>query len=137
MSLDDPFTISVLATVVGGILLTVVIKFGSRLISSIRSRSTNHFARKKYIRALRQNCETLIVIGQRKGVSLESTFVPLEIERSDLDKSSKPDEFEPAYLGYPPLEQSCVLVGAPGAGKSTIVKKAIWKHLGSGLVSCI
>lgn len=72
-----------------------------------------------YKKKLLEDCSTLIVVGRRHGFSIKDVFVELDTAPSDL--MNKSDE-KHAHRNY-------VLVGGPGAGKSTIVKHLIIEHL--------
>ena len=76
----------------------------------------------EYRTALRTTCSSLIVVGKKQGFSLSEVFVELDIATSSL--SAKPDaEYRPS--------QSHVLLGGPGAGKSTMARKMIMDALSS------
>lgn len=80
---------------------------------------------KKGIRAYRrrvlEDCSSLIVIGKRQGFSIKDVFVELDLAPSDLTGSPKDGRTRP--------EGCYVLVGGPGAGKSTMAKHQIISHL--------
>lgn len=69
-----------------------------------------------YRKKLRDSCSQLTVIGKKQGFSLPDVFVQLDIATSSL--SPTPDE------KHNPGE-SFVLLGGPGAGKSTMVRQMI------------
>lgn len=75
---------------------------------------------RSYRKAVTEACSSLIVIGRRRGFNLNEVFVSLDLAPSDLaahsEESSRP-------------RGSYVLVGGPGAGKSTTVKKGILENL--------
>ena len=73
-----------------------------------------------YKESVSEKCETLIVIGKRKGFKLKEVYVELDVAPSDL-MTTKTNEKESKFGA----NQSHVLVGAPGAGKSTTVKKIL------------
>lgn len=68
-----------------------------------------------YKKALTQECETLIVVGRRRGFKIDDVFIPLDLAPSDLTMVQEKDAYDPLA--------SFVLVGGPGAGKSTLAKK--------------
>ena len=77
-----------------------------------------------YRKTLADECGLLTVVGRRKGFKLNDVFVPLDIAPSDLmpkqpDGSDIEETVPPTY----------VLVGGPGAGKSTMVKKELLEGL--------
>src|SRR6266446_6955728 len=74
-----------------------------------------------YRKALFDDCSTLPVIGRRQGFLLKDVFVNLDLAPSDL--MSRTDDLKES------LPQTFVLVGGPGAGKSTVGKKRILVHL--------
>ena len=79
-----------------------------------------------YKKALRQTCQSLIVIGRRQGFSLGDVYVDLDLATSDLCPSpatTAPD------ISFSPWLKTCVIVAGPGAGKSTIVKHHVLEHL--------
>lgn len=79
-----------------------------------------HKGLRVYRRRLKQLCSNLIVIGRKQGFSLNEVFVELDIATSSL--SPTPDaDYQPA--------DSFVLLGGPGAGKSTVVRKMIMDTL--------
>jgi predicted NACHT family NTPase len=78
-------------------------------------------ARRNYQRLLTEECSSLIVIGRRKGFSIGDVFIPLDIAPSELMARDEDKKREPRpYQGG-----SYILVGGPGAGKSTLVKKEV------------
>ncbi|HUX58252.1 MAG TPA: NACHT domain-containing protein [Bacteroidales bacterium] len=80
--------------------------------------------RRKGIKKLKEEvleeCSNLIVVGRKKGFSLKDVFVELEIMVSDLSHN-RSEEMD--------LFSSFVLVGGPGAGKSTYVKNLMYTRL--------
>ncbi|MCJ7483262.1 MAG: NACHT domain-containing protein [Thermodesulfovibrionales bacterium] len=87
----------------------------------------NEVANRRYSKSLTEECSNLIVVGKRQGFSMSQTFIPLDLVTSDL--MHKPDEQK--RLGHidSGLTKTCVLLGGPGAGKSTLVKKRILDEL--------
>jgi hypothetical protein len=73
----------------------------------------------KYKKALKAEVSALIIIGRREGFDLSRMYVDLQIFRSDLMGKGAPT----------PWPKQFVLVGTPGAGKSTHVKKRILENL--------
>jgi NACHT domain len=72
-----------------------------------------------YRKALRKSLRSLAVIGKREGFDLEKVYVHINVNRSDLMRSAA-SENSMSIRNEPRL---FVLVGGPGAGKSTYVKK--------------
>jgi hypothetical protein len=78
-----------------------------------------------YRNEVRQVCSTLIVIGRRRGFSINDVFIPLDLAPSDLcAKVQEPTASRPRVF---------VLLGGPGAGKSTVVKKFVLEELAIGV----
>jgi hypothetical protein len=76
---------------------------------------------RKYTRELKRDVSALIIIGKREGFDLSKVYVDIDVAPSDLmGKVPGAAERIPNVL---------VLVGGPGAGKSTYVKKQIVDHL--------
>lgn len=90
------------------------------LFSKARTLLRNRKALINYKKSLQEECNTLIVVGKRKGFSLSEVYVSLDIAQSDL--MTYKDEIK-----RPP--RSYILVGGPGAGKSTTAKNLIFKYL--------
>ena len=110
--------------VAGTILATGVLKwfgFFRKLGLLYRERK----ARISYKRILKDECSTLIVIGRRKGFAIDDVFIPLDIAPSDL--MAKVDEKKRESRAYP--SGSYILVGGPGAGKSTLAKREVLDRL--------
>jgi hypothetical protein len=82
---------------------------------------------KSYSKAVEKECSSLIVIGRRQGFSIKDVFVELDIAPSDLVKPGGRDkEIENS------LPRNFVLIGGPGAGKSTFAKNMVIKKLEQG-----
>ncbi len=81
-------------------------------------------ATRKYRKDLKNDVSSLIVIGKREGFDLSKVYVDIDITKSDLmGKVATEREAPPKRL---------VLVGGPGAGKSTYVKKRVLDELSHG-----
>jgi len=76
---------------------------------------------RRYQRVLRADISSLPIIGKKEGFDLTKVYVDVRIAPSDL--VNKPEK----HNLYP--RSSYVLVGAPGAGKSTYVKNALLRSL--------
>lgn len=81
---------------------------------------------RNYRRALKEECSSLIVVGRRKGFSIDDVFVPLDIAPSDLMPKRSERGADADFLHR---ERSFVLVGPPGAGKSTLAKRRVLERL--------
>lgn len=88
----------------------------------------NNKAHKKYKKQVIEECNNLIVVGKRKGFSLHEVYVELDLAPSDL-MTSIHEEIE--------MPRSFVLLGGPGAGKSTTAKNKIIKHFKDGYLKTI
>lgn len=79
----------------------------------------NSKAQKKYRKQLTEDCNNLIVVGKRKGFSLNEVYVDLDLTPSDLMGGIN-DVFD--------MQRTYVILGGPGAGKSTTAKNKIINH---------
>jgi len=84
----------------------------------------HRLAVRKYRSTLAEDCGLLPVVGRRKGFQLKEVYVPLDIATSDLMSQVKGDDDDPVSTA-----STYVLVGGPGAGKSTTVKQMLLKQL--------
>lgn len=110
---------SVLAAFIFAILI------GSRRIYTyLLRRFKNIIARRKYAKSLQDECENLIVVGKRQGLSMTQAFVNLDVVNSDLMTKSSDvgGKTSPSQSLH---NITCVLIGGPGAGKSTLVKRRV------------
>lgn len=78
----------------------------------------------KYRSNIADECGLLIVVGRRKGFRLQEVYVPLDTAPSDL--MQRRDDVGDNAVRAP---SSYVLVGGPGAGKSTTVKQMLLEQL--------
>jgi hypothetical protein len=76
---------------------------------------------RKYRSDLKRDASSLAVIGRREGFDLAKVYVEIDVAKSDL--------MNKAVDGSPGRPNQCVLVGGPGAGKSTYVKKLLLDRL--------
>jgi len=120
---------SIFYSFVASIIFAVVMKLiGGKKLKAAGKRIALHRAIKKYKSTVKDECSSLIVIGRRAGFNIHDVYVDLDLARSDLNTTPSNDISNP-FSFYGP-KQSCVLVGGPGAGKSTTVKKIIINELG-------
>jgi predicted NACHT family NTPase len=78
-------------------------------------------AERKYKSELKRTISSLAVIGRREGFDLAKVYVEIDIAKSNLmNKSDNEMVWTP---------KTFVLVGGPGAGKSTYVKKLLLDQL--------
>lgn len=78
-----------------------------RLAESIRA----------YRKSILKFCSSLIIVGKRQGFLLQDVYVDLDLAISDMSTSDL------EYPGSRP--RNFVLIGGPGAGKSTYVKRLV------------
>lgn len=97
----------------------------SRVLDRVKLLVRDGRATRRYKKALRADCEHLIVVGRRQGFSLGSTFVQLDVVQSELVLPPEGGPIADWQTG------SVVLVGGPGAGKSTLVKHRVLESLGT------
>lgn len=111
---------AILYSVLGTLLVGVLLKWTGAL-RWLHSKYKMRRGLRAYKKSTLEECSSLIVIGRRKGFSIKDVFVTLDIAPSDLMGKT---EDKPAS---PP--KSYVLVGGPGAGKSTMAKKMVLDRL--------
>ncbi|MGA2331315.1 MAG: NACHT domain-containing protein [Syntrophales bacterium] len=80
-----------------------------------RRKYRQHRGIRAYKKVLTEECETLIVVGRRRGFKIDDVFIPLDLAPSDLMPTKEKEAYEP--------QGPFVLVGGPGVGKSTLAKK--------------
>jgi hypothetical protein len=78
---------------------------------------------RSYKKSLTEICSSLIVIGRRHGFSIKQVYIKLDLAPSDLMAQKQEGQASPP--------QRFVLLGGPGAGKSTLVKKETLDRLTS------
>jgi hypothetical protein len=101
----------------------VLIAFFGRVIALIvwgRDKTRLTKAEKQYYEAVKKDCNTTTIVGRKVGFSLQEVYVELNAAQSDLMASPGKRQLS---SGLP--DASLVLLGGPGAGKSTVLKKAI------------
>ncbi len=119
-------------TIFYGILATFIfaILLGwRRIFTSLSKWIRNLVAKRRYTKSLQEECSNLIVVGKRQGLSMEQAFVQLDIVTSDLTTKTHDDVAIEHRRHGSWLERTCVLIGGPGAGKSTLVKRRILEKL--------
>lgn len=90
-------------------------------------RASNYFKNKKAILNFKKQtineCNSLIIIGKRKGFTLKDVYVKLDIVETDLVINNEKSNID--------RSNSFVLLGGPGAGKSTTAKNFVLEHIES------
>lgn len=109
---------AILYSIISTILIIIFTKWIG-LLRWIKRKIMTYIKLKKYLKILTQDCSTLIVIGRRQGFSIKEVFVELDIAPSTLQKSNYEED---EHISSP---RTYILVGGPGAGKSTLVKNMI------------
>lgn len=109
MSLDSK---EIFYAIVGGTILALIVNW-MNLYRLVHQKYRLRKGLAKYHQYIERICSSLVVIGRRQGFSIKSVFEPLDLAPSDLMQKQANSQ---------PLS-SFVLVGGPGAGKSTVVKK--------------
>ena len=113
---ENQFVLAVTSSIIGSVLFYFFLKWVG-VLKKISIYFQNKTALLKYKKSLLSDCNNLIVVGKKKGFALQEVYVNLDILPSDLMQAKKKeDENEP---------NSYVLLGGPGAGKSTKVKNGI------------
>jgi ATP-dependent exoDNAse (exonuclease V) alpha subunit len=110
-------------SLVASFVFLIIIKWGG-IYDKLYRKYKYAKAKKTYKKNIAEECGLLIVIGRRKGFKLEDVYVSLDTAPSDLMQCADNDTNE-----FSLQRQSCVLVGGPGAGKSTTVKEKLLKDL--------
>lgn len=113
-----------------GVMTAVIISFltwwkGGFRYLFYKSRVTK--ALKQYRRELKKDVSSLTVIGRREGFDLTNVYVDMDTVKSDLAGKRSKEEGNEKYE----VPRTMVLVGGPGAGKSTYVKKQLLDVLAS------
>lgn len=75
---------------------------------------------RSFDRSTKASCERVIIVGRREGFKLDDVYVPLDLASSDLAGDVQESDERPSYP-----RRSFVLLGGPGAGKSTWAKHAV------------
>lgn len=113
---------AILYSVLGSIVFALLLKW-SGFLGFLRRNYTHIRGMRSYRKTLSQKCSSLVVIGRRQGFSTADVYIPLDLAPSDLMQEKKEEK------SYP--RGSYVLVGGPGTGKSTKVKKEVLERLES------
>jgi hypothetical protein len=113
---------AILYSLVGSAILAAIVKwFG--LFRWARRKYRNFRGIRTYKKELTDECQALIVVGRRIGFTIKDVYIDLDLAPSDLMPAKEREARAP--------QGSFVLVGGPGAGKSTIGKKCTLDALGS------
>lgn len=102
------------------IIFAILLKWGG-VLNILNRKFKLYRGIKKYRNKLKDECSSLIVIGRRSGFAIADVYVDLDISRSDLNQADSGARSRP--------NRSYVLVGGPGAGKSTTVKNIVLRKL--------
>ena len=115
---------SIIAAFIFAILLT-----WKRPFLFILRKVKNTIARRKYINTLRAECGSLIIVGRRHGLALEDAYIPLDVVKSELMARCANEDtiIDPHRKNS--LDRTCILIGGPGAGKSTLAKRRVIDEL--------
>lgn len=119
---------SIVYSLVASVIFLLVLRWAG-LYKKVSVLIKNKKALKMYKKQVAEECNTLIVVGKRRGFSLNDVYVELDLTPSDLMNTKKED-------GYSRLS-SFTLLGGPGAGKSTTAKNFIIEHLKLNNSQCI
>jgi len=112
--------VGALALILGTIIISIFVSTVGGFRSLYRRYQVSR-ALQKYRKDLKKEVGKLTVIGRREGFDLAKVYIEINVNNSDLmGKSAKSDGTYPqAY------RNAFVLVGGPGAGKSTYVRKMV------------
>lgn len=113
---------SILYSLIASAIFLFILKWAG-IYKKIILYKENRKAKKKYKKELTEDCNNLIVVGKRKGFSLHEVYVDLDLAPSDLMVGKKEEMERP---------KSFVLLGGPGAGKSTTAKSKIINYFKDG-----
>jgi len=111
---------AIIYSIAGSAILMLLMKWLG-VFKKINIYVKNKKALQNYIKYTTDECCNLIVVGKRKGFSLADVYVELDLAPSDLMTSKENDERI--------RSNSFVLLGGPGAGKSTTAKNYIIQNL--------
>lgn len=128
--MENSIIMTIIYGVVGSLIAAIIMKW-SGLLKSIWIWRKNKKALSNYRKSLFEECNNLIVVGKKDGFRLKDVYVDLDIAKSDL-MQTKLEDSESQRIGafsYGKEEGAYVLLGGPGAGKSTKVKNIIIKAL--------
>ena len=114
---------SIFYSLLGSGILALVMKW-TGVFRWVRRKYRLQTGIRAYKKALTQECETLIVVGRRRGFKIDDVFIPLDLAPSDLMLAQEKEAHAP--------QAPFVLVGGPGAGKSTLAKKRTLEALRHG-----
>ena len=109
-------------SLIASVVCFVILKWGG-VLRKIHQKYREKKAFRRYRLSLTEECGLLTVVGKRKGFKIKDVFVPLDTAPSNLMHISYREEEIISKA------KSYVLVGGPGAGKSTTVKQMIYQEL--------
>jgi hypothetical protein len=112
----------ILYSFIGSAILALLMKWAG-FFRWVRRKYRLHSGIRAYKKAVTEECETLIVVGRRRGFKIDDVFIPLDLAPSDLMPSKEREAHAP--------QGSFVLIGGPGVGKSTLAKKYTLESLRS------
>lgn len=124
--MENSTIMTIIYGVAGSLIAAMIMKW-SGLLKKIGIWSKNKKALSNYRKSLFEECNSLIVVGKKEGFRLKEVYVDLDIAKSDL-MQTKIEDIESRRIGlftYGKKEGAYVLLGGPGAGKSTKVKNII------------
>lgn len=128
---EENSTIMTIISGAAGSLIAALIMKWSGLLKRIGIWRKNKQALSNYRKSLFEECNSLIVVGKKEGFKLKEVYVDLDVTQSDL-MQSKIENIEYERMRTSLYGRQCsafVLLGGPGAGKSTKVKNEIIEAL--------
>jgi hypothetical protein len=105
---------AILYSLIGSAILALLMKWAG-FFRWARRKYRLHSGIRAYKKVVTEECETLIVVGRRRGFKIDDVFIPLDLAPSDLMPAKEREAHAP--------QGSFALIGGPGVGKSTLAKK--------------
>jgi len=107
-------------------LLTLALKWVG-VFKWLRDKYRYRKGMQSYRKELARECSSLVVVGRRDGFQIQDVFVELDTAPSEfmVKEGDNPSHRASSHESY-------VLLGAPGAGKSTLAKKRVLDALAEG-----